>query len=194
MTASPRLPDPTRDGLPLVDLHRHLEGSVRPATVGADRATPYALRHSFASLLAHEHGCHVTSVDLTEEFCATARWLDDAVGLTDRIHVQHGDVTALPFGAERAESSHLVAPEALRDTLATAGFTPEAWNDLTGPTVQAMRPFLARPPAPLGLHVFVPDFAAKARNLLGNAEHDRVRLIQAVLTTDERAGGPPRGT
>jgi len=54
MTASPLLPDPTRDGLPLVDLHRHLEGSVRPATVGADRATPYALRHSFASLLLHE--------------------------------------------------------------------------------------------------------------------------------------------
>ena len=64
--------------------------------------------------------------------------------------------------------------------LTAAGFAPTAWNDLTEPTVEAMGPFLARPAGPLGLHVFVPDFAAKARNLLDAGRADRVRLIQAV--------------
>ena len=50
-----------------------------------------------ARFLAHEHGCHVTSVDLTEEFCATARWLNDAVGLGERVDVRQADVTALPY-------------------------------------------------------------------------------------------------
>ena len=34
----------------------------------------------------------------------------------------------------------------------------------------------------LGLHVFVPDFQAKATNLIRNLAGDRTRLIQAVLT------------
>ena len=44
-----------------------------------------------------------------------------------------------------------------------------------------MRAFFAAPPSPLGLHVFVPDFAAKAANLVANAEQKRIRLIQALL-------------
>ena len=34
---------------------------------------------------------------------------------------------------------------------------------------------------PLGLHVFVPDFEAKAANHLDNLDHKRIQLIQAVL-------------
>jgi hypothetical protein len=34
---------------------------------------------------------------------------------------------------------------------------------------------------PLGLHVFVPDFEAKAANHLDNLDHNRIQLIQAVL-------------
>jgi sarcosine/dimethylglycine N-methyltransferase len=44
-----------------------------------------------------------------------------------------------------------------------------------------MRAFFAAPPSRLGLHVFVPDFAAKAANLIANADQSRIRLIQAVL-------------
>jgi hypothetical protein len=47
-----------------------------------------------------------------------------------------------------------------------------------------MRDFLAGDPAPLGLHVFVPDFPAKAANLVRNLAEDRARLIQAVLTAE----------
>jgi sarcosine/dimethylglycine N-methyltransferase len=45
-----------------------------------------------------------------------------------------------------------------------------------------MRQFLAGEPPPLGLHVFVPDFATKAANLGRNLAEDRARLIQAVVT------------
>ena len=50
-----------------------------------------------ARLLAAEHGCHVTAIDLTPDYCATARWLNDLVGLGDVIDVVHGDITALPM-------------------------------------------------------------------------------------------------
>jgi sarcosine/dimethylglycine N-methyltransferase len=48
-----------------------------------------------------------------------------------------------------------------------------------------MGDFLAGEPAPLGLHVFVPDFPAKAANLARNLVENRARLIQAVLAVDE---------
>jgi SAM-dependent methyltransferase len=48
-------------------------------------------------LLAAEHGCHVTAIDLTAEYCDTARWLNGLVHLQDRIEVIQGDVTDLPF-------------------------------------------------------------------------------------------------
>jgi len=44
-----------------------------------------------------------------------------------------------------------------------------------------MRQFLAGERPQLGLHVFVPDFPAKAANLVRNLAEDRARLIQAVL-------------
>ncbi len=77
--------------------------------------------------------------------------------------------------------SHLITPDALRETTAGAGFAVTAWNDLTDAAAEAMRAFLAAPPDPLGLHVFVPDFAKKAANLVADAEQNRIRLIQAVL-------------
>ncbi len=52
-----------------------------------------------ARLIAAERGAHVTAVDLTPEYCEVARWLNDAVGLGDRIEVRTADVTELPFDA-----------------------------------------------------------------------------------------------
>jgi SAM-dependent methyltransferase len=50
-----------------------------------------------ARLLAGEYGCQVTAVDLTAEYCDTARWLNGLVNLDDRIDVIQGDVTDLPL-------------------------------------------------------------------------------------------------
>jgi sarcosine/dimethylglycine N-methyltransferase len=50
-----------------------------------------------ARFLAGQYGCKVTAIDLTEEYCETARWLDRLVGLDDRISVRQGNVTDLPF-------------------------------------------------------------------------------------------------
>jgi SAM-dependent methyltransferase len=85
------------------------------------------------------------------------------------------------------EQSHLVTPERLAGLLRAAGFATAHWNDLTEPAEKAMREFLAGGQRPLGLHVFVPDFPAKAANLVRNLAEDRARLIQAVLTVPAAA-------
>jgi ubiquinone/menaquinone biosynthesis C-methylase UbiE len=50
-----------------------------------------------ARFVADRCRCHVTAVDLTEEYCETARWLNRLVGLDNRISVRQADVTELPF-------------------------------------------------------------------------------------------------
>ncbi len=52
-----------------------------------------------ARFLANRYGCRVTTIDLTEEYCQTSRWLNQLVALDDRISVHQGDVTDLPFNA-----------------------------------------------------------------------------------------------
>jgi SAM-dependent methyltransferase len=52
-----------------------------------------------ARMIAAERGSRVTAVDVTPEYCEIARWLNEAIGLGDRIDVQVADVTALPFDA-----------------------------------------------------------------------------------------------
>jgi sarcosine/dimethylglycine N-methyltransferase len=84
--------------------------------------------------------------------------------------------------ATSPRQSHLVTPEQLSELVREAGFATAHWNDLTEPVGKAMTDFLAREPGPLGLHVFVPDFQAKAANLVRNIDEGRARLIQAVLT------------
>jgi hypothetical protein len=50
----------------------------------------------------------------------------------------------------------------------------------TGQAAALMRAVLARPAEPLGLHAFVPDFAAKAGNLTAALASGRLRAIQAI--------------
>jgi hypothetical protein len=84
--------------------------------------------------------------------------------------------------ADHAESSHLVSPERLRTLVEEeAGFEIGAWNDLTATSIEFMRAWQAQPTPALGLQVFVPDFEVKLENYLDNLEHDRAKLIQAVL-------------
>jgi sarcosine/dimethylglycine N-methyltransferase len=50
-----------------------------------------------ARYVADRCGCKVSAVDLTEEYCETARWLNHLVGLDGQIIVRQADVTELPF-------------------------------------------------------------------------------------------------
>jgi sarcosine/dimethylglycine N-methyltransferase len=50
-----------------------------------------------ARYVADVCGCNVTAVDLTDEYCEAANWLNGLVGLDERISVRRADVTALPF-------------------------------------------------------------------------------------------------
>lgn len=50
-----------------------------------------------ARYVADRYGCAVTAVDLTEEYCETARWLNHLVGLDNRVTVRRADVTDMLF-------------------------------------------------------------------------------------------------
>lgn len=50
-----------------------------------------------ARTLAAEFGCRVTGVDISEEFCTAARFLNALVGLSDHIEIRRADALALPF-------------------------------------------------------------------------------------------------
>jgi SAM-dependent methyltransferase len=50
-----------------------------------------------ARTLAAEFGCHVTVLDLTEEFCRTGEALTARTGLADRVTFRHGSALAIPF-------------------------------------------------------------------------------------------------
>ncbi|GJM42284.1 MAG: SAM-dependent methyltransferase [Ardenticatenaceae bacterium] len=50
-----------------------------------------------ARTLAAEYGCHVTGIDLTEEFCRAAEVLTTHLGMNDRVTFRHGSALDLPF-------------------------------------------------------------------------------------------------
>ncbi len=194
-----------------------------------------------ARFLAATYGCEVTAVDLTEEYCDIARWLNELTGLDRQITVRQADVTSLPFAdasfdaaisqhvqmnvadkgrlyaeahrvlvaggrlaiwditagepgtldyplpwANQPDRSHLLPAAALRTTVEAAGFTVEHWADLSGDAAALMRALLSQPPAPLGLHAFVPDFAVKAANLTEALADGRLRVIEGLAVAGAR--------
>jgi sarcosine/dimethylglycine N-methyltransferase len=187
-----------------------------------------------ARFVADRCGCRVSAVDLTAEYCDTARWLNELVGLDDKISVRQADVTELPFDdgafqvafsqhvqmnvadksrlyeemrrvlavggslavwditdgglgdlvyplpwADHPQRSHLVTPDRLRDTIESAGFAIEHWDDLSDQASALMRTVLASP-GPLGLDAFVPDFAVKAANLTDALADGRLRAVRGI--------------
>ncbi|WP_433199785.1 class I SAM-dependent methyltransferase [Nocardia sp. CA-107356] len=67
---------------------------VTPATEVLDAGTGIG---GTARYLAARFRCRVTGVDMVEEYCDTARWLNRLVGVDDRIVIRQADVTELPF-------------------------------------------------------------------------------------------------
>ena len=93
----------------------------------------------------------------------------------------------LPW-ADQPDRSHLVSAARLRAAIEAAGFAIEHWADLTGQAVTLMQTVLSRPPGPLGLHAFIPDFAAKAGNLTRGLASGQLRVIQAVALAGGASG------
>ncbi len=150
-----------------------------------------------ARFLASQRRCRVTAIDLTAEYCETARWLNRLTGLDDRIFVRQGDVTDLPFADATFDvvtSQHVqmnVADKAslyreARRVLVTGGRLA-IWDIAAGrpgpldyPLPWADQAFVSLPPSPLGLHAFVEDFAQKAGNLTRGLASGRLRAIQGI--------------
>jgi sarcosine/dimethylglycine N-methyltransferase len=197
-----------------------------------------------ARYLTTEFGCSVTGIDLTEEYCDTARWLNESVGLSDRITILQGDVTDLPFDdgtfdvifsqhvqmniankaalyveacrvlapggrlaiwdvtgtadqvvypvgwASGPTDSHLVTSDQLRTAIESAGLHLTQWSDLTEPTAEMMRGFMTLPPDPLGLQVFVPDFADKVTNMARGYNEGWLQVIQAIAVRPTDSSDP----
>jgi MPBQ/MSBQ methyltransferase len=47
--------------------------------------------------LADTHGCMITGIDLTNDYCRAARLLAERVGLADRVCYRHGNALEMPF-------------------------------------------------------------------------------------------------
>jgi len=85
----------------------------------------------------------------------------------------------LPW-ADHPAFNLLVAAGRLRVAIEGSGFSVTDWTDLTAEAVEVMESFLATPPGRLGLHVFVPDFAEKANNLVRGLAAGRLRAVRAM--------------
>jgi sarcosine/dimethylglycine N-methyltransferase len=94
-----------------------------------------------------------------------------------------GDGRELTFPvpwADQPAHSHLVGPDDLRAAVESAGFAVEQWNDLSDQASALMEALLGQPAGPLGLQVFVADFARKAQNLTAALSDGQLRVIQGV--------------
>ena len=50
-----------------------------------------------ARYFAERFGCRVTGIDLTEEFCTTARHITEVLGMTEQVDFEQGNALAMPF-------------------------------------------------------------------------------------------------
>ena len=73
-----------------------------------------------ARTLAEEHGCRVTGIDLSAEFCDAAQQMSRWVGLSDKVAFVPGDATELPCEAgtfDAAMTMHVAMNIAAKDAL-----------------------------------------------------------------------------
>ena len=93
----------------------------------------------------------------------------------------------VPWAAD-AEIDFLVSQEEARRSVATAGLREVQWVDVTEKSREWFRNMLAArrsgPQPPLGLHLLVSDFPARAANVLRNLEERRITVAMAVFGKD----------
>lgn len=128
-----------------------------------------------ARWLAATHGCRVTGIDLTPEFCAAARRLNEVTGLADRVTIVEGDATRLPFADgmfERAWSQNVIMNIADK-----ARFYGEAFRVLRPGGVLALANIVAGTGGPM---VFpVPWASSAADSFLATADESRRAIVTA---------------
>ena len=61
-----------------------------------------------ARYFAHEHGCHVTGIDLTEEYVRVADALARRVGLAEGVTFRQGSALSLPFDANTFDGAYML--------------------------------------------------------------------------------------
>ncbi len=59
-----------------------------------------------ARYIARTYGCRVMGIDLTAEFCETARRLTAVVGLSDKVRIEQASATDLPFEDSRFDAAY----------------------------------------------------------------------------------------
>lgn len=100
-----------------------------------------------ARFLVEQIGCHVTTVDVTPEYCDVARWLNAAVGLSRLIDVYEADARDLPFGDE---SFHVVVSQHVQMNISDkAGLYREVRRVLSAEGRLALWDVTAGPKQPL---------------------------------------------
>jgi sarcosine/dimethylglycine N-methyltransferase len=128
-----------------------------------------------ARWIAARYGVYVTGVDLTPEFCAAARALNAACGLTDRVTILEGSALDLPLpdeSVDRAYSHNVVMNIADKPR-----FCREAWRVLKPGGALALVNACA---GPAGEPYFpVPWATTPATSFLATPEETRADLLAA---------------
>ena len=188
--------------------------------------------------LAAEHGCSVTGIDLTADYCEVATMLSGLVGLGERTAFRQASALDMPFPddefdctwtehvqmniadkhgfyseiarvlrpggrlvfhdifsgnggepqfpvpwAEVPELSSLMAPEDLRETLGSLGYTVVEWRDVTTEAAdwfERMAQRTTRPQTGIGL-LMGATTPAKFDNMRRNLGERRLTVLQCAL-------------
>ena len=190
--------------------------------------------------LSHETGCHVTGIDLSDEYIDTAEKLTQLLNMQEKVDFHACSALELPFEdnsfdgiwslqmnmnvedklawlketcrvlkpggravlyevcgnknsplyfpvpwAQDESMSFLVPPEAFRETITSAGFSIEIWNDKTALAQKAFsnaKEPVGEPSLPaLGVYLLAgKDIQTKAYNLRRNLDEERVSLIETL--------------
>ena len=60
-----------------------------------------------ARYLAEQYNCHVSGIDLTEEYISVGKWLTELVDLSDQVELHQGSALDIPFKNEKIHTAQI---------------------------------------------------------------------------------------